>query len=55
VELSFFLQTQKSPLALFRAGGLFLILVSWPLLLAGIVRRHARHVVMVMTMMVHAD
>jgi hypothetical protein len=36
-----------------RAGGLFLILV-WPLSLAGTVRRHARHVMMVMTMMVGA-
>jgi hypothetical protein len=33
----------------------FLILVSWPLLLPGTVRRHARHMVMVMTMMVGAD
>jgi len=46
---------RKKPAYAFRAGGLFLILVSWLLSLAGTVRRHARHVMMVMTMMVGAD
>jgi len=36
-------------------AGFFLILASWPLSLAGTVRRHARHVMMVMTKMVGAD
>jgi hypothetical protein len=48
-------QTQKSPLAHLAPAGSFLILASWPLSLAGTVRRHARHVMMVMTMMVGAD
>jgi hypothetical protein len=30
-------------------------LASWPLSLAGTVRRHARHVMMVMTMVMGAD
>jgi hypothetical protein len=48
------LEAQKSPLALERRRALW-ILVSWPLPLAGIVRRHARHVMMVVTMMMAAD
>jgi len=48
-------QTQKSPPAHLAPAGFFLILASWPLSLAGTVRRHARHVMMVMTMMVGAD
>jgi hypothetical protein len=45
----------KKPACAFRAGGLFLILIFWPLLLTGTVRRHVRHEIMVVTMMVGAD
>jgi len=45
----------EKPACASRAGGLFLILISWPLSLTGTVRRHARHVMMVLTMMIGAD
>jgi len=51
----FLSENAKKPACASRAGGLFLILVSCLLSLAGTVRRHARHVMMVMTMMVGAD
>jgi hypothetical protein len=51
--LSRYTKQKKSPLRIGRRRA-FLNLVSWPLL-AGIVRRHARHVMMGMTMMVGAD
>jgi hypothetical protein len=46
---------RKKARCAFRAGGLFSILTFWPLLLAGTVRRHVRHEIMVVTMMVGAD
>jgi len=47
-------QTKKKARLRYRRRRAFLNLVSWPLL-AGIVRRHARHEMMVMTMMVGTD